>query len=91
MLERLRQDLKTPELKCLLGVNTRFGDKARISEDMQRVIKAQQNIALSLAHCRYVDCDGATLANNAHFDSAGTLEVGKRFARCLQEMEKSAK
>jgi hypothetical protein len=36
-----------------------------------------------------VDCDGASLVNNAHFDSAGTLEVGRRFAKALLEIEKS--
>jgi hypothetical protein len=80
MLQQLRLDLKAPQMPVLLGVNTRFGNKEKILPAMQRVIDAQKALAKSLPHCAYVDTDGASVVNGAHFDSAGTFEVGKRFA-----------
>ena len=37
--------------------------------------------------CAYVDTASATLANSAHFDTAGTLDVGRRFAEALLAFE----
>jgi len=34
-----------------------------------------------------VDTSAATVANAAHFDAAGTLDVGRRFAEALRAAE----
>ena len=43
-----------------------------------------------MTRCAYVDTSGVTYANGAHFDTAGTLEVGKRFAEALIKFEAAA-
>ena len=44
-------------------------------------------IAAKDPRCAYVDTAGATIANTAHFDTAGTLDVGRRFAEALVKFE----
>lgn len=79
MISALRGDLSAPGLPVLLGVNTKFGGAGR----MEKVINAQKAAAEHIFRCVYVDTSGATVANNAHFDAAGTLEAGRRFAEAL--------
>jgi hypothetical protein len=78
MLEQLRQELAAPEMLALVGVNTRFNGVAAITPAMQAIIDGQRAAAEADPLCRYVDLDGATLANPYHFDTAGTLEIGRR-------------
>lgn len=87
MLAALRQDLQAPDLWALLGVNTRFLSEKAISPTMQQVIDGQKDAAEEDDHCLYVDCDGASLANNVHFDTAGTLDIGRRFAAAYLQRE----
>lgn len=87
----LRRDLTAPEMLALIGVNTRFGNLERITDNMQRVIEAQRKSADRDPLTLYVDCDGATLANPAHFDAQGTLDVGRRFAKAFRQLEQAAK
>ncbi len=86
MLSTLRTDLNAPKLWALLGVNTRFlAMDNKITPGMEAVIAGQQAASKLDSHCRYVDLDGATLANAFHFDAAGTLEIGQRFAKAYLE------
>ncbi|MEZ5940016.1 MAG: sialate O-acetylesterase [Planctomycetaceae bacterium] len=85
MLASMRKELNAPELVALLGVNTRFLAVDGITPGMQAVIAAQEGAAEQSEHCVYVDLDGASLANKVHFDAAGTLEIGRRYAVAWQE------
>ncbi|TWU41835.1 hypothetical protein Poly41_01270 [Novipirellula artificiosorum] len=81
MIQELRKDLATPNLWVMLGVNTRFGGGH--NPFMPKIVAAQQAVAHLDPHVQYVDCDGASIANHAHFDGQGTLQVGTRFANTL--------
>lgn len=85
MITSLRNDLQTPDLIALVGVNTKFGGGR--NKHLPGVIAAQQAFAMSDPNAAYVDTTGATIANDAHFDAAGTIEVGKRFARALSSLQ----
>lgn len=75
----LRRDLSAPNLAVLMGVNTTFGG----GTNMVQVVDAQKAVASRMPRCVYVDTEGASLANQAHFDTDGTLEIGRRFAEAL--------
>lgn len=85
MIAALRKDLDAPQLIALVAVNTRFGGGKNAF--MPRIVEAQQALARQDPLCAYVDTASATIANNAHFDSAGTLDVGRRFAEALRQLE----
>ncbi len=87
MLAQLRQDLEAPELMALLGVNTRFGNGK--NPHVPAIVAAQKALDEKDPHCLYVDTAGAeTLGpSHTHFTAAGTLEVGRRFARALAGSE----
>lgn len=87
MLKRLRADLAAPELILLLGVNTRFGNGK--NPHLPKIIEAQQEVAAALPRARYVDTAGAeTLPPpHTHFTAIGTLEIGRRYAEALLEVE----
>ncbi|NNE00760.1 MAG: hypothetical protein HKN47_25875 [Pirellulaceae bacterium] len=88
MIQTLRSDLKAPELIALLGVNTRFGGGK--NQYMPAIIAAQQAYGQSDPLACYVDTAGATIANHAHYDAAGTIDVGQRFAKALKAMRSVA-
>jgi hypothetical protein len=83
MLGQLRKDLGAPDLILLIGVNTRFGNGK--NPHMPAIIAAQKALDARLPRCAYVDTAGAeTLPpSHTHFTSAGTLEIGKRYAEAL--------
>ena len=81
MISSLRKDLAAPNLIALLGLNTEFGGGN--NPHLPDVIEAQKAYAQSDDRARYVDTAGASIANNVHFDAAGTLDVGQRFADVL--------
>jgi hypothetical protein len=87
MLQRLRADLKAPDMILLLGVNTRFGNGKNAF--MPKVIDAQKEVAAALPRARYVDTTGAVTLppSHTHFTAAGTLEVGRRYAEALLSLE----
>ena len=87
MLRRLREDLEAPKMVLLLGVNTRFGNGKNAY--MPQVVAAQKEVASRMSRAAYVDTEGAeTLEpSHTHFTAAGTLEVGRRYARALIEVE----
>ena len=90
MLAGLRKELNTPDLPAFLGLNTRFGATSGgpVMPMVAAVVQAQKAVASSDKRCVYVNTEGAELANGAHFDSAGTLEVGRRYARAILDYER---
>lgn len=85
MIAALRKDLDAPQLIALVAVNTQFGGGKNVF--MPKIVEAQQALAAKDPRCAYVDTASATLANSAHFDTAGTLDVGRRFADALVKAE----
>lgn len=85
MIAALRNDLKTPELSALIAVNTRFGGGR--NKFMPTIVEQQQRVAAFDPRCEYVNTSSASIANRAHFDSKGTLVVGRLFAESLLHLE----
>lgn len=85
MIAALRRDLEAPELVALVAVNTKFGGGR--NQFMPVIVDQQRKLASSDPRIEYVDTSSATIANNAHFDSKGTLEVGRLFADALADVE----
>lgn len=85
MITALRQDLGAPEMTALVGVNTHFGNGKNTF--MPLIVEQQKQLAARLPRCAYVDTDGLSHANGAHFDTKGTLEMGIRFAEALIQAE----
>lgn len=85
MLTALRKDLAAPGLLALIGVNTRFGNGKNAW--MPTIVEQQKQLAATDPLVRYVDTSPATIANSAHFDSQGTLDVGRWFAETLLNLE----
>jgi hypothetical protein len=92
MISALRSELAAPEMAALLAINTRFravGDQPH--PDVLMVIEGQQAAASKLGRSRYIDTDGVGYFGPYHFDGAGTLEVGYRMAKGLEEIEAEGK
>jgi hypothetical protein len=88
MIAALRKDLDSPQLIALLAVNTKYGGGT--NPFIPKIVEAQQALAAKDPRCTYVDTASATIANAAHFDSAGMLDVGRRFAEALLKTEAKA-
>jgi hypothetical protein len=88
MLASLRKDLDAPRLIALLGLNTQFGEGH--NPFVLTIVEAQKSLAAKDSRCVYVDTTGAAIANTVHFDAAGTLTMGRRFAGALLRAEKNA-
>ena len=85
MFATLRRDINAERLPILVSVNVHFHEGK--NKFMPDIIAAQKQVGQELRDCRYVDTSGAGLANDVHFNSEGTIEVGKRFASALLAME----
>lgn len=85
MVSALRKELAAPDLIALVAVNTKFGGGKNAF--MPKIVEAQQALAAKVPRCAYVDTASATIANSAHYDTAGTLDVGRRFAEALLKLE----
>ena len=85
MFATLRRDLKAERLPILVSVNVHFHEGK--NKFMPEIIAAQKQVGQEFSDCRYVDTTGVGLANDVHFDSDGTIEIGKRFASALLSME----
>jgi hypothetical protein len=79
MLNALRKAIDAPNLVALLGINTQFSHGK--NKFVPQIVAAQKRLAAKTNLAIYVDTNGATTANPAHFDAAGTLDVGRRFAK----------
>ncbi len=85
MINALRRDLNAPDLPALTAVNTRFGGGR--NKFVPTIVEQQKQLAATDPRCEYVDTSSATIANGAHFDSKGTLDVGRLFAEALLRAE----
>jgi len=85
MFEAFRRDIQAERLPILVSVNVHFHEGK--NKFMPEIIAAQKRVGHEFADSRYVDTTGAGLANDVHFNSEGTVEVGKRFASALSAME----
>jgi len=85
MIAALRNDFKAPRMIALLGINAQFGGAKNAF--VPKVIEAQQALGKKDPRCAYVDTAGLGIANEAHFNTAGTLEMGKRFAETMLKVE----
>ena len=85
LVEALRKDLGASQMVALIGVNTNFGNGKNTF--MPRIIEAQQALCGHLPGSIYVDTAGSTYANAAHFDTAGTVDLGVRYAKALIRAE----
>lgn len=79
----LREQLGNANLQARIAVNTRFGNGRNTF--MPAVVKAQQDYAATDPNTVYVDTAAASIANSAHYDTLGTLLVGRLFAESLFE------
>lgn len=89
MLTELRTELHAPNLMALIAVNTRFLEGR--NRFMPAIIEQQKLAASFNPRWQYVDTSAATVANHVHFDSEGTLEVGRLFAEALLETEEKTR
>ena len=80
MINALRQDLAAPGLIALLAFNTKFNAG---SPEIQQVVQAQKNLAAEHKLIAYVDSRNCTMANGVHFNSRGTMKLGRLFAEKL--------
>ena len=85
MFETFRSDIKAERLPILVSVNVHFHEGK--NKFMPDIIAAQKQVGHELSDCRYVDTSEVGLANDVHFNSEGTIEVGKRFASAQLAME----
>lgn len=81
MIGQLRTDINAPEMQALIAVNTQFSQGT--NKFMPMIVEQQRLLAKRDPLCHYVDTSKATIANSAHYDSAGTLAVGRMFAERL--------
>ena len=81
LITRMRTDLDQPEMQFVIGLSN--PTPAGFTY-LSVVRSAQRQIAKSLPHVSLVDTDGLTKhEDDLHYDSAGQLELGRRFAHRL--------
>jgi SAM-dependent methyltransferase len=85
MLAALRKDLDAPGMVSLLAVNTRFLEGR--NKFMPQIVEAQRAVAKADPLAVYVDTAKCSIANQVHFDAAGTLEMGRLFAMAFADMD----
>ena len=83
-IEHMRTEFKTPEMPFIIArVRNFYGGKtgqAKIVRDAQvKVADTDQNVG-------WFDTDNCSMANAGHYDAAGLIEIGKRFAATFQEV-----
>ncbi len=83
LISSLRQDLNQPDLPFILGL---ANPPAATFDYASDVRTAQRQVAKTDRQVHLVETDGLTkLADDLHYDSAGQLELGRRFARQLAD------
>ncbi len=85
-IAHVRKEFKTPEMPFIIArVRSHYGGKtgqAKIVRD------AQVKIAESDKNTGWFDTDDLSMRNAGHYDAAGLIEIGKRFAKKYQELTK---
>jgi hypothetical protein len=78
-IAHMRAEFKTPAMPFIIArVRDHFGGptgQARI------VREAQVKVATHTPHVAWFDTDDCTMMDPGHYDAAGLIEIGKRFAR----------
>lgn len=90
MIAALRKDIQAPDLAVLTAFNTRCGGDHNLF--VARIVAAQKEVAATDARCLYVDTSKEPVANRAHFNTQGILDMGTLFAKAwlqLQAKDKS--
>ena len=88
LIRRLRADLGDPTLPVLIGELGKFSG-APWSEAKERVDSAQRAVAASKPNVVFVPSDGLRdKGDTIHFDAASERELGRRFARAYQALQK---
>ncbi len=60
-----------------------------LGEFQAKIVRdAQSNVAEATDGVAWFDTDDCTMVNAGHYDSAGLIEIGKRFAAKIQPGEK---
>lgn len=79
-IARVREDLGAPDLPFVIGEVFDNGKR-------DHVRAAQQAVAKAVPRCAFVSCDGlATFDKGTHFDAAGQLELGRRYAAAMAKL-----
>lgn len=84
LIASLREDLGAPDLKALIAVNTQFG--LGKNAHMPAIVEAQRQVDAADPLAVYVDTAAAPVINAAHYDTKGTLEVGRWFAEAYLKL-----
>lgn len=83
-LQALRSDLNAPKLPAFIAVNPHFG--LGKNTFMPAIVEAQKQAAQNDPLTTYLDTSSAPIANGAHFDTRGTLQVGQEFAAAFLKL-----
>ncbi|MFT5855067.1 MAG: hypothetical protein ACI8XO_002315 [Verrucomicrobiales bacterium] len=78
LIHSIRKACAAPDLTAMVAVNTRFSKGKNLY--MPAIVEAQKKAAEDDPKTYYVDTSKAPIANAAHFDTKGTLQVGMWFA-----------
>jgi hypothetical protein len=88
-IAHMRKEFNAPDMPFIIArVRSHYGGKtgqAKIVRD------AQVKVAESDQNAGWFDTDDCSMHNAGHYDAAGLVEIGKRFAATLQEVTKAAK
>ena len=81
LIAHIREDLRQPDLQFVMGLVNPMPDRFA---HLSTVRAAQRQLARTMPHVSLVDTDGLTRhEDELHYDSAGQLELGRRFAEQL--------
>ena len=78
MVTALRKDLNTPDVLIIVG---EIAGEAIVNEQLAKFVKEVPNTAI-------VTSENLTMKDKSHFDTAGQIELGKRYAKAYLEYEK---
>ena len=88
MTAALRYDLGAGHMTALYSLNTR--NSMGRNRYIPSIVEAQKDAAARDPLAVYVDASAASTANDAHWDSAGTLAVGRWLAEAMWKLEAAA-
>ena len=86
LIQRFRQDLKSPELPVVIGQLGQFKERPW-NEHRKQVDAAQQAVAKADAHVTFVGSDGLKCkSDRVHFNADSLREFGRRYAQTYQQL-----
>jgi len=81
MVRGLRKELNSPDLLVIVG---EIAGEAEVNEQLAAFVKETPNTVL-------VTAEKLTMKDKSHFDTAGQIELGKRYAKAYLEAKVKAK